>query len=221
MFAVCAVAADRLENTYLPPVSAKTAGGGGFLAAPQRTFNAGAGSSYVPPASGPVPSQAYNGPSVRTYSGHAGDAPVAILRFNNDNAGDGTYRFEWVGLFYHLIQRLRATCYRRTETTNLHKIARISVSMRYRFHVSSKLQKLPTFFLLRELITLNTFISTPCILEITLKKTRFSKECHMCLFIFINILIKNFQNFKLRKLSAQEIASFWRLVSTTTIFYCA
>ncbi|CAH1372967.1 hypothetical protein MTP99_014426 [Tenebrio molitor] len=95
MFAVCAVAADRLENTYLPPVSAKTAGGGGFLAAPQRTFSAGAGSSYVPPASGPVPSQAYNGPSVRTYSGHAGGAPVAILRFNNDNAGDGTYRFEY------------------------------------------------------------------------------------------------------------------------------
>ncbi|RZC37347.1 hypothetical protein BDFB_007786 [Asbolus verrucosus] len=95
--AVCVVAADRLENTYLAPTSAKTASGSSFLAPPQRldgAFSSRTGSSYVPPASGPVPSQLYNAPSVRTYSGHIGGAPVAILRFNNDNAGDGTYRFE-------------------------------------------------------------------------------------------------------------------------------
>lgn len=96
---VAAAAADRLENVYLPPVSAKTASGGGLLTPP--AFGR-ISSSYGPPAAGLVPSQLYNAPSARTYSGHTGGAPVAILRFNNDNAGDGTYRFEWVDLFYYL-----------------------------------------------------------------------------------------------------------------------
>ncbi|XP_044259076.1 uncharacterized protein LOC123007724 [Tribolium madens] len=83
MFVVWGAVADRLENVYLPPVSAKTASGGGLLTPPDFSSR----SSYVPPASGPL----YNAPSGRTYSG---GAPVAILRFDNDNAGDGTYRFE-------------------------------------------------------------------------------------------------------------------------------
>ncbi|EEZ98928.2 endocuticle structural glycoprotein SgAbd-1 [Tribolium castaneum] len=88
MFVVSAAVADRLENVYLPPVSAKTASGGGLLTPPDFSSR----SSYVPPASGPLPSQLYNAPSARTYSG---GAPVAILRFDNDNSGDGNYRFEY------------------------------------------------------------------------------------------------------------------------------
>ncbi|GLV31156.1 Cuticular protein 47Ef [Carabus blaptoides fortunei] len=62
--AVCSAA--QLDNTYLPPGSARTAGGNGhFLATPKQS----------------------------APSGHAQQIP--ILKFNNDNNGDGAYRYEY------------------------------------------------------------------------------------------------------------------------------
>ncbi|KAL3276458.1 hypothetical protein HHI36_011839 [Cryptolaemus montrouzieri] len=86
---VAAVVADRLDNVYLPPTGARTAGGSGnILNVPfnQRTSQAGSystspkfqdsrsGSSYVAP---------------QQYSAGPTQPPVAILRFNNDNNGEG------------------------------------------------------------------------------------------------------------------------------------
>ncbi|CAH0553726.1 unnamed protein product [Brassicogethes aeneus] len=69
---VAAAVADKLENVYLPPNSANTAGGNGnFLAAPLKTANQ---------------AQAYNGPTA---------APINILRFNNENNGNGQYNYDF------------------------------------------------------------------------------------------------------------------------------
>lgn len=62
-------------------------------------FVSGAPTSYAAPASGPVPSGLYDIPVTKTYvaptqySGHTG-IPSAILKYNNDNNGEGAYRFE-------------------------------------------------------------------------------------------------------------------------------
>lgn len=62
--------AARLENNYLPPTGAQSAGGNGnFLATPfGRQAPSAPASSYAP--------------------------PPAILRYNNDNNGEGAYRYE-------------------------------------------------------------------------------------------------------------------------------
>ncbi|KAJ8955039.1 hypothetical protein NQ318_000471, partial [Aromia moschata] len=96
-----AALSEKLQNNYLPPLSAKTAGGSGsFLSAPRPTFApsfatgsaftpSGIATSYAAPPSGPAPSGLYGAP--KTYST---GIPTAILRFNNENNGDGSYRFE-------------------------------------------------------------------------------------------------------------------------------
>ncbi|XP_018579201.1 endocuticle structural glycoprotein SgAbd-2-like [Anoplophora glabripennis] len=76
LFFVAATSAGRLENVYLPPSSSGSAGGSGsFLNTPVKSASGGAG-----------PVSAYSGPTA---------APVAILRLNNDNNGDGTYNFDF------------------------------------------------------------------------------------------------------------------------------
>lgn len=78
-----AIAAERLENTYLPPSGAQGSGGNGnFLAAP---FGRQGPSAAAPAGSYGAPSQA---------SGRSSEPPAAILRYNNDNNGEGAYRFE-------------------------------------------------------------------------------------------------------------------------------
>lgn len=78
---IAVASAAKLSNNYLPPHSAKTAGGSGtFLNTP---FG---GSPFKSASSGPV-----HGGHVAPKSAEAG---AAILRFNNDNKGDGSYQFE-------------------------------------------------------------------------------------------------------------------------------
>ncbi|KAJ8937484.1 hypothetical protein NQ314_011874 [Rhamnusium bicolor] len=83
VFAACA-AAERLENTYLPPNSAQSAGGSGnFLHTPFKATPAAQAQLYNAPNRGAA---GYSGPTA---------APIAILRLNNDNNGDGTYNFDF------------------------------------------------------------------------------------------------------------------------------
>lgn len=110
---VAVASAGRLENTYLPPSTARFAGGSGnVLAAP--SLGLGAPTSYSAPAFGgvpvpgvttaafngfvgvaPTPSVSYGVPvaAVKTYSAPV-TPPVPILRLNSDNNGDGSYRYE-------------------------------------------------------------------------------------------------------------------------------
>lgn len=94
---VAVASANRLENTYLPPVSSRTAGGSGnFLAAPFKTgggsFGAGAGFGKFGGAS------TFNShaPIATTYSAqsYSHSPPAAILRFDNQNNGDGSYQYQ-------------------------------------------------------------------------------------------------------------------------------
>lgn len=69
LFVVGMTKAGRLEKTYLPPVSAVTAGGAAYVQAPV--------------------SGSYQG-----YAGQRGQA-IAITRYENQNIGDGTYRYNY------------------------------------------------------------------------------------------------------------------------------
>lgn len=81
--------AARLDNAYGPPFGANRYLGGSY---PYNTYN-----NYNPynPAY-----NAYNPGYPGGYSGYGGynaNAPYAqILRYNNQNNGDGSYQFEWV-----------------------------------------------------------------------------------------------------------------------------
>ncbi|XP_017775287.1 PREDICTED: pupal cuticle protein 27-like [Nicrophorus vespilloides] len=137
-----AVAAGRLENTYLPPGNAPSAGGNGnFLNAPSakylptntnshfgassrnnfgsQRFPSAPSTQYLPSNNGhfaqsnsfvaETPSSQYGAPS-RNFGGHSNfpsgqygapskyqsaEARSSILRFNNQNQGDGSYRFAY------------------------------------------------------------------------------------------------------------------------------
>ncbi|KAJ8920384.1 hypothetical protein NQ315_005250, partial [Exocentrus adspersus] len=103
---VATASADKLQSNYLPPTSALSAGGSSsFLSVPRQSHSgfssnsgnafshqSGYATSYAAPPSGPVPASFYNGPAV-AYS--SSGPPVAILRFNNKNNGDGSYIFEY------------------------------------------------------------------------------------------------------------------------------
>lgn len=87
--------ADRLENTYLPPVSSRTAGGSGnFLATPFKTGGGSFGAGFGKLSS----ASAFNShvPVATTYSAqtYSHSAPVSILRFDNQNNGDGSYQYQ-------------------------------------------------------------------------------------------------------------------------------
>ncbi|KAI4493476.1 PREDICTED: endocuticle structural glycoprotein SgAbd-8-like isoform X1 [Polistes canadensis] len=95
--------AARLENTYLPPGSAGTAGGAGFISTPNRggpgrpgpggpgigggNFHGGGGQvgGGVRPGGGQV--------GGGSRPGGGGDIP--IISFNNENSGDGNYQFSY------------------------------------------------------------------------------------------------------------------------------
>lgn len=92
---VTTVYSDRLENVYLPPSRAQTSGGSGaFLKTPVR----------IAPSQ---PSQLY-GAATNSFSGASSGSiniaakqsfgptspPIAILRLNNENDGDGKYNFK-------------------------------------------------------------------------------------------------------------------------------
>lgn len=81
---IVTVSAAQLTNNYLPPNGAKGAGGsGGFLNTP---FG---GSPFKPAAANNLA----DGSSTRSSPSSA-EARAAILRFNNENNGDGSYQFE-------------------------------------------------------------------------------------------------------------------------------
>lgn len=90
--AVCSAA--RLENTYLPPGNAPSAGGNGnILNVPGHSHNGATAHSHFggAQAQGPAPSVEANYRS----NNHAHSAPqVPILKFNNENNGNGGYRYE-------------------------------------------------------------------------------------------------------------------------------
>ncbi|KAF7399045.1 hypothetical protein HZH66_006942 [Vespula vulgaris] len=102
--------AARLENTYLPPGSAGTAGGAGFIQAPNR----GSGGPGRPGGFGPgggggggggggsYPGGGGGGGGVRPGGGRGGGgggpgggADIPIISFNNENSGDGNYQFSY------------------------------------------------------------------------------------------------------------------------------
>lgn len=85
-----AVSAARLENTYLPPNGAQSAGGNGnFLATP---FGRQGASAPGFSGNAPAPVNSYGAPA--QSSGRSYEPPAAILRYNNDNNGEGAYRYE-------------------------------------------------------------------------------------------------------------------------------
>ncbi|XP_019866200.2 pupal cuticle protein 20-like [Aethina tumida] len=100
--AIVYVSGDKLQNTYLPPLNARGAGGNGqFLQAPLHSSysNQAVFKSYSTPF-GPAfpnppaaPASLYNTPvaSSRIHSGPI----VPILRLDNQNNGDGSYRYQY------------------------------------------------------------------------------------------------------------------------------
>lgn len=91
--------ADRLENTYLPPANSRTAGGNGnFLAVPfvqgAKSVFKGASSGFPKFAGSASSPTTFNRQSSATYNSHSQSAPIPILRFNNQNDGDGSYQFQ-------------------------------------------------------------------------------------------------------------------------------
>ncbi|KAI4459211.1 cuticle protein [Holotrichia oblita] len=93
--------AARLDNTYLPPSSAGSAGGN----AEESSGPSGPGglnglsSSYGAPSRSVGPSPVYGAPNgYQNGNGNgyrSAEARANILRFNNENNGDGNYRFEF------------------------------------------------------------------------------------------------------------------------------
>ncbi|KAL3276460.1 hypothetical protein HHI36_011841 [Cryptolaemus montrouzieri] len=94
------VVADRLDNVYLPPTRSRTAGGNGnILNVPfhQRKSQV---ASYSTSSNfqAPLPGNSYIAPQNSGFNGNSvgpTKPPVAILRFNNENNGEGTYQFEF------------------------------------------------------------------------------------------------------------------------------
>ncbi|KAK9874928.1 hypothetical protein WA026_005743 [Henosepilachna vigintioctopunctata] len=93
-----AVVADKLDNVYLPPSNARTAGGSGsFLNAPfgQRRTQSG---SYASPGSfqPSQPSVNYGAPVQPAVKNFGPVQPAAaILRLNNEINEDGSYQFDF------------------------------------------------------------------------------------------------------------------------------
>lgn len=90
--------AARLDNTYLPPGSARTAGGNGnFLGAPKQSpgavdIRSGFGGSAAGGA--PAPAPGYGAPNGQGQQRSNPAQEIPILRYNNENNGDGSYQFE-------------------------------------------------------------------------------------------------------------------------------
>ncbi|XP_076545753.1 uncharacterized protein LOC117606096 [Osmia lignaria lignaria] len=109
--------AARLENTYLPPGNAGTAGGAGLIQAPNRGGPGGPGAPGGPGRpGGPGGPGSYGGSGggggafggggggSGAYGGGGGGGPrggpgggqeIPIVSFNNQNSGDGNYQFSY------------------------------------------------------------------------------------------------------------------------------
>ncbi|XP_045468992.1 endocuticle structural glycoprotein SgAbd-2-like [Harmonia axyridis] len=96
---VAVVVADKLNNVYLPPSSSISAGGNGnilrtpftqtFIQPGRKIFSG----TYQTAQQGNV--YANQQSSFNNYAKVSAQPQIAILRFNNDNNGEGTYRFEY------------------------------------------------------------------------------------------------------------------------------
>ncbi|XP_055687234.1 pupal cuticle protein 36-like [Lutzomyia longipalpis] len=113
LMTVCACA--RLDNTYLPPPGAAHSGGGPGLTAPSFAGSRpGAGApGGRPGGSAPRPGGGYGGaPSAGGFGGGSGgggfggapaggapsgpqEPPIAIISYENENNGDGSYRYSY------------------------------------------------------------------------------------------------------------------------------
>lgn len=95
---VCACA--RLDNTYLPPPGASQSGGGPGLAAPgfgaNRPHGGGGAPGGRPGAPGGRPGGGGfgGGPAGGAPSGPQ-EPPIAIISYENENNGDGSYRYSY------------------------------------------------------------------------------------------------------------------------------
>lgn len=87
------IAADKLNNVYLPPSNARTAGGtGSFLSTPFQPRNGLR--PFVPnQPSSPV----YGAPQLnyRDQQSYYSSKPAQITRYSNENNGDGSYQFDY------------------------------------------------------------------------------------------------------------------------------
>ncbi|XP_055701784.1 pupal cuticle protein 36a-like [Phlebotomus papatasi] len=98
LMTVCACA--RLDNTYLPPPGASQSGGGPGLAAPgfgsNRPHGGGGAPGGRPGAPGGRPGGGGfgGGPAGAAPSGPQ-EPPIAIISYENENNGDGSYRYSY------------------------------------------------------------------------------------------------------------------------------
>ncbi|XP_045468989.1 endocuticle structural glycoprotein SgAbd-2-like [Harmonia axyridis] len=97
---VAVVVADKLNNVYLPPSSSISAGGNGnilktpftqtFVQPGRKVFSG----TYQTAQQGNVYANQQQS-SFNNYASASAQPQIAILKFNNENNGDGTYRFEY------------------------------------------------------------------------------------------------------------------------------
>ncbi|XP_018579200.1 endocuticle structural glycoprotein SgAbd-2-like [Anoplophora glabripennis] len=92
LFFVASATAGNLQNTYLPPNSAASAGGSGLSAPIKPLSPVGLVTSARFSGVALAPTTLYAAPV--SYSAPA-TPPVPILKLNNDNNGDGSYRYEY------------------------------------------------------------------------------------------------------------------------------
>ncbi|XP_044744827.1 endocuticle structural glycoprotein SgAbd-2-like [Coccinella septempunctata] len=100
LYCVAVCLADKLNNVYLPPSNSITAGGNGnFLRAPISQGSIKSGSQF---SSGSYQTSQQRNvyvnqqqSSSNNFASGSVQPQIAILRFNNQNEGDGTYRFEY------------------------------------------------------------------------------------------------------------------------------
>ncbi|XP_030755679.1 pupal cuticle protein 20-like [Sitophilus oryzae] len=102
LMVTCALGA-RLDNTYLPPAGARTAGGSSsFLSTPTFAGSSSGFRSSGSAFSGISPATSYGAPSFggspTQYSGassYSTGPQFRILKFDSQNPGDGSYRFDY------------------------------------------------------------------------------------------------------------------------------
>ncbi|GJQ74123.1 hypothetical protein Trydic_g19045 [Trypoxylus dichotomus] len=89
------ISRGRLGNTYLPPSNRRIPGGSGVVVQQYSQTQAIVAPSplYGAPVVPAGPSPVYGAPSGRAQG--SAEARANILRYNNENNGDGNYRFEY------------------------------------------------------------------------------------------------------------------------------
>lgn len=94
MLALAAIgSAARLDNTYLPPANAASAGGSGGLSPPSYKGGQGGGQGFggaQSPRGGSAPA-----PGAPQQPSAPQSPPIGIISYENVNNGDGTYHFSY------------------------------------------------------------------------------------------------------------------------------